>query len=267
MNGLRRLPLVISLAMFLCLSVFTEPAFAKKKNIKKAEAVAPAPGVTPESRLAEWQQTPQAARGNPANLCERDYKELRVVYDYFTELSRRLKPLSVEKRKEIEAAQQRIMSPHPGTAPGSDQEKAERERIYNEQLAGDPDWYQFQLDTALSKALKDLGPFAVESAWKQQEIILHDYLGHLRGSSYYPVAAQSQPFVAIKALMEIKADIATVFDRLDESKTEFDRLLEFDRIHALGLDDKASYLILKNSFLSGAADPVIACHLDYLSHF
>jgi hypothetical protein len=244
---------------------FTEPAFAKKV-IKKKEVSTPVE-VTADSRLAEWQQSPQASRGAPASLCERDYKELKVVYDYFSELGRRLKPISAEKRKSIEEIQRRIMGPHAGITPGSDQDKAERERIFNEELVIDPDWYQFQLEAALAKAIKDLGPYVAEGAWKQQELILRDYLTNLRGKTPYTVTVQAQPFIALKALMEIKSDISTVFDRLDESKIEFDRLLEFDRIHALGLDDTSSYLILKNSFLTGAIDPTIACHLDYLSYF
>jgi hypothetical protein len=256
-------PLVLSLALLVCLTGFSEPTFAKNKTKKKTAPVE----VTADSRLAEWQQSPQAGRGTPGNLCERDYKELHVVYDYFSEIGRRLKPLSAEKRKAIEEIQHRIMGPHLGTAPGSDQEKAERERIFNEELIIDPDWYQLQLETSIAKAMKDMGPYVAEGAWKQQEMILHDYLANLRGKNPYTVAVQAQPFLSLKSLMEIKSDIATVFDRLDDSKIEFDRLLEFDRIHALGLDDQASYLILKNSFLSGAADPVIACHLDYLSSF
>jgi len=250
MIKLARCSFLLLLALMISLIGFTEPAFAKKV-IKKKEAPIPLE-ITAESRLAEWQQSPNSGRGMPANLCERDYKELKVVHEYFSELGRRLKPISVEKRK---------------ITPGSDQDKAERERIFNEELVIDPDWYQFQLEASLTKAIKDLGPYVAEGAWKQQELILHDYLANLRGKTPYTVAVQAQPFVILKALMEIKSDISTVFDRLDDSKIEFDRLLEFDRIHALGLDDNASYLILKNSFLSGAADPVIACHLDYLSNF
>jgi len=256
--------ITVLLTLMFCLVGFSETAFAKKKDKKKSEA---AVEVTAESRLAEWQQSADASRGTPSNLCERDYKEIKVVYDYFSELSRRLKPLEAEKRKNIEETQQRIMGPHAGTSPGSEQDKAERERIFNEELVIDPDWYQYQLETAIAKAMKDMGPFVAEGAWKQQEVILHTYLANLRGKTPYTVSTQAQPFIAIKALMEIKADIQVVFDRLDESKIEFDRLLEFDRIHALGLDDTASYLILKNSFLTGAADPVLSCHLDYLSHF
>jgi hypothetical protein len=265
MIKLARCSFLLLLALMISLIGFTEPAFAKKV-IKKKEAPIPLE-ITAESRLAEWQQSPNSGRGLPANLCERDYKELKVVHEYFSELGRRLKPISLEKRKSIEEIQRRIMGTHAGITPGSDQDKAERERIFNEELVIDPDWYQFQLEASLTKAIKDLGPYVAEGAWKQQELILHDYLANLRGKTPYTVAVQAQPFVTLKSLMEIKSDIAMVFDRLDDSKIEFDRLLEFDRIHALGLDDNASYLILKNSFLSGAADPVIACHLDYLSNF
>jgi len=268
MNQFKKLSWTFPLVLFLALMGISDAAFAKNKTKKKVEPVVTAPvEVTSESRLAEWQQSSNASRGTSSNLCERDYKELKVVYDYFSELGKRLKPLSIEKRKNIEDIQKRIMGPHPGTAPGSDQEKGERERIYNEELLIDPDWYQFQLEATLNKALKDMGPYVVEGAWKQQELILHDYMANLRGKTPYTVTNQSQPFMTLRALMQVKTDISAVFEHLDESKIEFDRLLEFDRIHALGLDDTSSYLMLKNSFLSGAADPVISCHLDYLSNF
>ena len=85
--------LVLSVGLFVCLIGFSEPTFAKNKTKKKTAPVE----VTAESRLADWQKSPQADRGTPSNLCERDYKELHVVYDYFSEISRRLKPLSAEK--------------------------------------------------------------------------------------------------------------------------------------------------------------------------
>lgn len=217
------------------------PSFAKDRPKKKGAVPDP---ITYELRVKEWSASMGVSRGAPLHLCEKEHQALLRLKEFVSQLNERFLPLPPKKIPHFESAIQ-ILGEEPSPL-----------------LDDDPDWEQFKLQRTIKVLDPLLSEHAGVSAWPRQETLLHQYLMRMRGAQPYTVAEQAEPFNALKDLLAIKRGVEALFEEMDRADVEWNRLLDFNRLEILKTAATPQNRALKNT-----VDPILECHIDYLSHF
>jgi hypothetical protein len=191
-----------------------------------------------------------------SNSCDREFKDLEYIKQYFYKIDGNLPSISESKAKRFAFLKEEIKN--------QDKDKSYRRKLFSEEMYSDKDYYIFSLQQRNKELINELEYLPT----KEKSIQLLDkYLQLLRSETFYSTSEQSEATQMIIQFIEVKRLINNV---RKENDSDIQKLIDLNSYNLVEKsfgkyeDFKNSYLGTRQDFFDIDMQGLIRCQISHL---